>query len=202
MQEHRMKGGRILNTDRSNTCCFTGHRPSKLPWGYDERHPRCIALKSGLLREIENLYTQGYRRFISGMALGCDLYFAEAVLELKERYPNVILEAALPFPEQAERWAEHHRARWQTVLNACDLESVVQDHYDRGCMLRRDRYMVEQSSAILAVFDDTPGGTKYTLDYAAKKGLDVILLDLNDPGATALHMKPGTFSTVPPLQSP
>lgn len=191
-----------MQTERRQTCCFTGHRPSKLPWGYDERDPRCLALKRSLLRETEGLYLLGYRRFISGMALGCDLYFAEAVLELKERYPAAILEAALPFPGQAERWAENHRARWQTVLNACDTIHTVQDHYDRSCMHRRDRYMVDSSSAVLAAFDDTPGGTRYTLDYAAKKNLDILLLNLKDPGAPAVRMKPDTFSLPTPLQLP
>ena len=27
------------------SCCFTGHRPAKLPWKYRETDPRCIALK-------------------------------------------------------------------------------------------------------------------------------------------------------------
>ena len=34
----------------------------------------------------------GYRRFICGMAIGCDMYFAEAVLALKQLHPDVILE--------------------------------------------------------------------------------------------------------------
>ncbi len=175
--------------ERNQTCCFTGHRPAKLPWGYDERDPRCLALKGSILRELERLYRAGYRHFISGMALGCDLYFAEAVLELKERYPAVTLEAALPFPAQAERWSEDNRNRWQALVDTCDLETVVQDHYDRGCMLRRDRYMVDRSAAVLAVFDDTPGGTKYTLDYAAKQQLDILLLDLNHPSSPATRLK-------------
>ena len=179
--------------DRSRTCCFTGHRPSKLPWGGDERDPRCLALKQSILRELEALYRIGYRHFISGMALGCDLYFAEAVLELKEIYPAVTLEAALPFPGQAERWAELNRTRWQRILDACDLETVVQEDYDRWCMLRRDRYMVERSSAVLAVFDDTPGGTKYTLECAAKQELDIFLLDLNDTAAAATHLAPEKY---------
>ena len=182
-----------MESDRSKTCCFTGHRPAKLPWGYDERDPRCIALKRSLYREIESLYKAGYRRFISGMALGCDLYFAEAVLELKECYPSVILEAAIPFLGQAERWSASNRARWQAIVGACDLESVVQETYDRGCMLRRDRYMVDSASTILAVFDESPGGTKYTLDYAAKKRLTIFLLDLNDTNAPAIRMEPDTF---------
>lgn len=174
--------------ERSQTCCFTGHRPAKLPWGSDERDPRCLALKRSILRELEKLYRNGYRHFISGMALGCDLYFAEAVLELKESYPAVTLEAALPCPGQADRWSEENRARWQRILDACDLETVVQDHYDRWCMLRRDRYMVDRSSTVLAAFDDTPGGTKYTLDYAARQRLGILLLSLNDPGAPAVHL--------------
>lgn len=29
-------------------CAFTGHRPSKLPWKYDENDKRCIELKAVL----------------------------------------------------------------------------------------------------------------------------------------------------------
>lgn len=178
-----------MTPDHQHTCCFTGHRPAKLPWGSDERDPRCLALKRSLLRELERLYRLGYRHFISGMALGCDLYFAEAVLELKEIYPAVTLEAALPFPDQANRWSEANRERWARLLAACDEKSVVQDHYDRWCMFRRDRYMVDRSAAVLSVFDGSPGGTKYTLDYAAQKQLDILLLDLNAPGAPAVRLE-------------
>ena len=179
-----------MSFERNRTCCFTGHRPAKLPWGNDERDPRCLALKQSILRELERLYRNGIRHFISGMALGCDLYFAEAVLELKERYPAITLEAALPFPGQADRWSDVNRARWLQILDACDLETVVQKQYDRWCMLRRDRYMVERSAVVLAVFDDSPGGTKYTLDCAAKARLDILLLDLNHPSASATHIQP------------
>lgn len=174
--------------ERSVTCCFTGHRPAKLPWGFDEGDPRCAALKKAILREVEGLYRRGWRHFICGMALGCDLYFAEAVLALRARCPAVTLEAAIPFPGQADRWPEGSRARWQRTVSACDLESVVQNHYDRGCMLRRDRYMVDRSSAVLAVFDDTPGGTKYTLDHAARAGLEILLLDVARPEESALRL--------------
>lgn len=170
-----------------DTCCFTGHRPAKLPWGMDERDPRCLALKRSILREAEALYRRGVRRFISGMALGCDLYFAEAVLALRERYP-LTLECALPFPGQAERWREDCRRRWQTIVDACDVETVVQDHYDKGCMLRRDRYMVDHSSIVLAVFDESPGGTMYTLNYAVRRRREVLLLDPAAPDAPAVRM--------------
>ena len=173
---------------REQTCCFTGHRPGKLPWGFDEADPRCLALKGAIARELEGLYRQGFRHFLSGMAQGCDLYFAQAVLDLRARRPDVTLECALPFAGQAQRWREADRARWQSILDACDVETVVQEHYDRFCMHRRDRYLVDRARGVLAAFDGTPGGTMYTLNYAMDQGLVILLLDLNHPEKAAVHL--------------
>ena len=68
---------------RSVTCCFTGHRPNKLPWGNNEGDPRCLRLKEELAARLDGVYQAGFRHFLCGMALGCDLYFAEAVLTLR-----------------------------------------------------------------------------------------------------------------------
>ena len=80
--------------DRANICCFTGHRPDKLPWGRREEDPRCLALKARLGDALEALYLRDVRHFICGMAQGSDFYFAEAVLALRRRRPDVTLEAA------------------------------------------------------------------------------------------------------------
>ena len=80
----------------ANICCFTGHRPDKLPWGTDEKDPRCLRVKADIAAALEAAYADGYRHFISGMARGGDLYFAEAVLALREKYPDVLLECARP----------------------------------------------------------------------------------------------------------
>ena len=165
---------------REVSCCFTGHRPSKLPWGEDERDPRCLALKRELKRRIEEAYLRGYRHFICGMALGCDLYFCEAALELRdEKYPELEVEGAVPFPGQAERWSKEHRERYQSLLDRCNWETVVQRNYDPGCMMRRNRYMVDHSSLVIAVFDGNPGGTMNTLAYAAKQKIKTEIIDLN-----------------------
>lgn len=53
-------------------CAFTGHRPKKFPWGYDETDSRCVALKNALASEIAKLVNAGYTDFLSGMAEGAD----------------------------------------------------------------------------------------------------------------------------------
>ena len=75
------------------SCCFTGHRPAKLPWGTDEGDERCLRLKARLREVIARAVEDGYTHFICGMAEGCDLYCAEAVLALRERHSEVTLDA-------------------------------------------------------------------------------------------------------------
>lgn len=162
--------------EKKITCCFTGHRPEKLSWGNDESSPDCMALKERLSRALEELYRRGFRHFISGMAQGCDLYFAEAALALREAYPDVVVEAAVPCPSQSKSWREADRVRYQGILDRCNLETVVQQHYTQGCMLRRDRYMVDRSALLVAIYNGSSGGTRYTINYALDEGLEVIRL--------------------------
>ncbi len=66
------------------TCCFTGHRPQSLPWKFNEKDERCLKMKEQLWNEIIKAIKNGYKTFISGMALGFDMICAEIVLELKK----------------------------------------------------------------------------------------------------------------------
>lgn len=164
--------------EQEKTCCFTGHRPGKLPWGSNEDDGRCVALKEAIRRELEGAYDRGFRHFICGMARGCDFYFCEAALALREERPGVTVEAAIPCEEQAEKWPERDRERHRRLVERCDFETMVQRHYDRGCMLRRNRYMVDRSALLLAAFDGTAGGTMYTVAYAIKKGLETVTIEI------------------------
>ena len=164
--------------NRETTCSFTGHRPEKLPWRRDERDPRCLALKERLAAAVEDAYDRGMRHFLCDMARGADFYFCDAVLELRERRSGVTLEAVIPCEEQAARWSERERERWFSLVERCDGETMLQHHYDKGCMLRRNRYLVDHSSMLIAVYDGMLGGTMYTLSYAMKQGLETVILEV------------------------
>ena len=163
---------------RQESCCFTGHRPGKLPWRYNEFDPRCLRLKRRIADAVELAYAQGFRHFLCGMAMGCDLYFCEAVLALRERHPDVTVEAAIPCPTQADAWPPAQRERYDRLVAACDFETMVSGQYTSTCMLRRDRYLVDHASLLIAAFDGTSGGTRYTVEYALNQGLAIVDLPI------------------------
>ena len=163
---------------REICCCFSGHRPNRLPWGSRESDERCLDLKASLAEQLEDLYGRGFRHFICGMAQGCDFYFAEAVLALRELHPDVTLEAAIPCPTQADAWPAAQKERYDRLVASCDFETMVSDHYTSSCMQRRDRYMVDHASLLIAAFDGTAGGTRYTVEYALSRGLSIVDLPI------------------------
>ena len=163
---------------RQESCAFTGHRPGKLPWRYNEFDPRCLKLKRRIADAVELAYEQGFRHFLCGMAMGCDLYFCEAVLALRERHPDVTVEAAIPCPTQADAWPPAQRERYDRLVAACDFETMVSGQYTSTCMLRRDRYLVDHASLLIAAFDGTSGGTRYTVEYALNQGLAIVDLPI------------------------
>ena len=91
---------------QGKTCAFTGHRPQSLPFGFDESDKRCTSLKSVMRGQIVALIeNEGVTHFITGMALGVDMYAAEIVLDLKSKYPHITLESAIPCETQAIKWS-------------------------------------------------------------------------------------------------
>jgi uncharacterized phage-like protein YoqJ len=159
------------------TCCFTGHRPNKLPFGYDEQDERCINLISQLKTEIETLIVnKNVTHFITGMALGIDLICAEIVIGLKEKYPFITLESAIPYEEQAANWTDNQRDRYYRIAELCDKETLLQHHYDKWCFQNRNRYMVDSSEFIIAVWNGEKSGTANTVKYAKSKNKKIIII--------------------------
>jgi len=163
---------------REICCSFTGNRIQKLPWKTNEQDPRCLALKEELAARLEGIYMAGYRHFVCGMALGCDMYFAEAVIALREEHPDVSLEAAIPCGDQPEKWALEHRQRYNRLIDSCDKVTVLQISYSPDCMMKRNKYMVDKSSMLLACFNGESGGTMNTILYARRNGVKSLIIEM------------------------
>lgn len=163
-------------------CSFTGHRPQNLPFGFNEGDKRCIFLKKILQKKIEMMITKyGVKHFISGMAIGVDMYAAEIVLSLKKKYPDITLECAVPCENQSSKWSEALKKRYDGIIGQCDKKTVLQKYYTKDCMQKRNKYMVDNSDFVIAVWDGTPSGTGKTVQYAKTLGKLIIIVNPENP---------------------
>lgn len=162
-----------LKNIKNRTACATGHRPQKLPWGFNEEDEACIKVKTQTREAVLYAINCGYKYFISGMALGFDIIFAEIVLSLKQQY-DIELICAVPCKTQSRSWNEEQKTRYQKIIKSANKVRCIFDTYTRWCMHERNKYMVENSSLIIALYDGSSGGTKNTVELAKKKGLQVI----------------------------
>ena len=162
----------------NKVCAFTGHRPGKLPWRYDETDSRCVALKAVLMEQITLLVEAGVTQFLSGMAEGTDVFCSEIILALREKNPAIKLHCILPCTAQAEKWSASSRVLYRSILERADSVVYVNRDYHKNCMLERNRFMVEHASTLLAVYNGVRrSGTGATVNYARKMGREIIVID-------------------------
>lgn len=154
---------------KTATCCFTGHRPEKLKQSEG-------AVKAALRREIELAASEGFTHFITGMARGVDLWAAEEVLELKAESPALRLIAALPFPRFEAGWSPEWQARYRRVLAGADQRFIISPAFSYAAFQKRNRWMVDRSGRVIAVYGGGRGGTLNTLEYARAQGVPVRIL--------------------------
>lgn len=154
---------------RKKRCCFTGHRPQKLCQSETK-------IKRDLRLAIEAAIASGYSTFITGMAYGVDIWAGEIVVQLREDNPELHLIAAVPFDGFESRWSVGWKAAYRNLLENADLVRYICASYNDEAYQRRNEWMVDHSALVIAVFNGEKGGTKNTIDYAQKQGIEVRII--------------------------
>ena len=168
-------------------CCFTGHRPHSLPWRFDETSPQCLKFKTVLDDLIEQTIVDGYTDFYCGMARGIDTYAAESVLRYASLYNSISLHAALPCPNQYSSWGKSDCERFDYLLSQCATKTLISPFYTNSCMLTRNKFMVDNSTRVIAVWNGSlRGGTAFTVRYAKNSGKEIYLINPYDLSVTSL----------------
>lgn len=165
-----------LRLNPAETCCFTGHRPDKLPSGYSRDEQALAPLRDALRQAVFSAAADGFRHFLCGMALGADTLAAEETLALRAGGLPVRLIAALPCRGQESRWPAADRARYRRLLTQADGVQVMSEGYTAYCMNARNRWMVENAGRVIAVFDGSAGGTANTLEMARRFGREIVVI--------------------------
>ena len=151
-----------------HACCFTGHRfidPAVAP-----------VLTTKLKEAISSLAQEGYTDFLAGGALGFDTLAALALLALRKDHPQLRLTIVVPCEGQTRGWPPEQVEIYQFILSQADARVYTAKTYFRGCMQKRNRYLVEHSATCICYLTKPTGGTAYTVQYAKGRGLSVLNL--------------------------
>ncbi len=150
-----------------------GHRPEKL------NVPEGLVLQR-LDAAIRDAMEQGYTTFLSGAAKGVDLWAGELVLQHRLSRPDIQLVCAIPFQGFGLHWRDGWTERFQRVLQAADCVKYICEAYSRSAYQRRNEWLVDHSSRLIAAYTGASGGTRNTIEYAKRHSeCEIICLNLS-----------------------
>ncbi|MBQ3234936.1 MAG: DUF1273 family protein [Clostridia bacterium] len=153
----------MTDFDVLTTCCFTGHRVLKRDFN-----------EQRLSEIIDKLIENGYKTFLVGMAIGFDLKAFEVLLT--KRSKNIDIIACVPCKEQDKFFNLKQKEQYKNAIDNADKVVCLSEEYYDGCMQKRNAYMVDNSSIVVAYMYANIGGTKNAVNYAKKKGKNIIYL--------------------------
>lgn len=145
----------------SYAVAFTGHRELKEDFNPDK------------LREIiEKHLKNGANLFFNGLAWGFDLVALDVLFEFKGRYDFKVI-ACVPFPGQEDYFDAKWKNFYYQMKAKCDDELMLCDEFTRYAYDKRNKHMVDNSSALIAYLYEPKSGSGSTVRYAKKKGLEI-----------------------------
>ena len=151
--------------DKIKTCAFTGHRIL----GEDYN-------KTELERIIKGLIEGGFTTFLVGMALGFDTECFKLLEKYRESYPIKII-ACIPCRTQAYKFSVLQKAEYEKMLLSADEKVYVSEEYTKTCMFKRNMFMVDSASVLVAYLNSDRGGTFQTVNYAKRKNVQIIFIN-------------------------
>ena len=168
MEQNRIHP-QLQGLPKARSLCFTGHRPEKLPQG-----EVLEGLQKTLQYYIFRAVLKGYTCFYTGMADGIDYLASDYLFGLRMVRPQITVIGIQPCRDYESFFRRrgydiaHLHAMQQNVDRLVELPGLS---WDRGIFLRRDDFMVDQCSGIIAVCGDGRSGSMHTLSYAKRQHL-------------------------------
>ena len=168
--------------------CFSGHRFSKIKSLVSKNHVDkkfekdfFEIIKLIIYIRLTNYIDSGFKRFYIGMADGIDLWVGEELVELKTtQYPEIQIIPVKPFAQHGSDFSIENKKIYDDILNVADEIVCLQSNWTKSAYFQRNRYMVDNSTNLLAFIYDYESGTGYTIKYAQSLGKSIDIVDLSN----------------------
>lgn len=147
---------------KEKTCCFSGHRI--LPLDFD---------KESFEKLVYKTVNDGFDTFLCGMAIGFDALCFSVLEKVRESYDIKII-ACVPCNTQSKFFNKKQKAEYERMISKADSVINVGGEYYDGCMMDRNKFMVDNSSRLICYLNYGHGGTYSTVKYAVEAGAEVI----------------------------
>ena len=150
--------------DKIKTCAFTGHRV--LGENFNKKE---------LERVVKKLIESGFTTFLVGMALGFDTECFKLLEIYRKEYPIKII-ACIPCLTQAYKFSLKQKAEYEKMLASADERVYISKEYTKTCMFKRNMFMVDSASVLVAYLNSDKGGTFQTVNYAKRQNVSIIYI--------------------------
>ena len=129
-----------------------------------------------LIKYFETVETSFRKmKVITGMSMGLDIWAGEIVVNLRETDPRLHLIAAVPWPGFSARWNAEWKTRYEKLIKRADLVKHISQTYDPSVFTKRNFWMVEHCTRVIAFYNGSDGGTKEMIEYAKERDIDVVV---------------------------
>lgn len=151
---------------------ITGHRPGSLSTEQRQYMQEGLEfIASGLVGYY------GAERFLTGLALGADMIWAELALKYGIEY-----DAYIPFEGQEDRWSQADQKRYKELRSSASSEKVFGQQFSNKLYHARNDTLIRDSDLLVAVWRPSvqKGGTFSTVQKSLKRNHPTLLLDMDE----------------------
>lgn len=152
------------------TILLSGYKSHELGI-WDQKHPGIAVIKHALDQRFRAMIDDGLEWVIIGGQPGVELWGAEVVFSLKEEFPDLKLGVLTPFLEQEKNWKEERQDYYNSIVDGADfVDAVSKKPYIGPWQFKaRDEFSLDNTDALLLVYDEEKEGSPKFLKAAADK---------------------------------
>ena len=123
-----------------------------------------------LIKRVNELTIKGYTHFISSFANDTDVLLAQIIGSFRYKNKDLILEAVIPIENKL-----NSLDKIKYALMLYNKVTVIQEQCGPECFQKRNKYMIDNSDVVVALWDEKTSKEAYNaVNYARSQGKEII----------------------------